>query len=275
MKELTVKEKQEISLDILKAIHIICEDNGITYSVIGGTLLGAVRHKGFIPWDDDIDIMMPRGDYERFCRLFIHSDKYKVLSTQNDKSCKIAYAKVCDIKDTVVIDQAWTSEKVGLWVDVFPFDGAENDYDAFKSRYARIKKIWTSLFYNRAIAGKTSKANNAKLNIAIRCLSLLHLSRLNDFLARVKIRRINESAQKVPYGTTDFVSQFAFLEPGPKEYFAYGAFQDRELMRFEDTEVYGISGFEHYLTRFYGNYMQLPPEKDRVPKHEDSRIVWR
>lgn len=271
---LSVKEIQHESLEILKEIHSFCEKNGIMYSVIGGTLLGAIRHKGFIPWDDDIDIMMPRDEYERFCNSF-HSEKYKLLSWHNDTSCKIAYAKVCEMEKTMVKDQAWTSENVGIWVDVFPFDGAEDDFNSFKQRYSYIHSIWTSLYYNRALGGEPGPHNNAKLNFAIRALRAFHLSGLNNMLARRKIRRIDTKAQQIPYGKSGFVSQFAFLEPGIKEYFELKAFQKTDLVPFEDTIVRAISGYDHYLTRFYGDYMKLPPEKDRVPKHEDSGIVWR
>ena len=107
VKVLTLKEIQTESLGILKDIHSFCIKHDIKYSVVGGTLLGAVRHQGFIPWDDDIDLMMPREDYERFCRIYC-SEQYRLFSCHNDRSCKIAYARVCDMNRTLVLEQAWT-----------------------------------------------------------------------------------------------------------------------------------------------------------------------
>ena len=274
MKELSLKEIQEVSLSILKDIHSFCEKETISYSVSGGTLLGAIRHKGFIPWDDDIDVMMPREDYEKFCKEY-NAERYKVFSLNNDKSCKIAYARVCDMTQTLVKEQAWTSTKVGVWVDVFPFDGAEDDYEEFKNHYSSIKKIWASLFYNRALGGGVKPSNSNKLNVTIKALSSLHLLWINDMIARIKVKRINTKAQSIAYGTTHHVSQFAFLEPGFKEYFELDAFSNTVLVPFEDTVVRAISGYDHYLTHFYGSYMELPPIEQRVPKQDYLKFVWR
>ena len=261
-------------IDILKDIHLFCHKKSICYSVAGGTLLGAIRHQGFIPWDDDIDVMMPRKDYELFCKTYC-SNRYEVVSMTNDKSCKIAYARVCDMTETLVQHQAWTSKKVGIWVDIFPIDGAEDDYESFKNHYSDSKKIWESLFYNRALGGEVNSSNSAKLNFAIRCLSLFHLSWINDIIARKKVKALNQYAQLIPFGTTHHVSQFAFLEPGFKEYFEYEAFSKIVKMPFERTAVYCISGYDHYLTKFYGNYMELPPVEQRVPKQNYLKFVWR
>ena len=274
MKELTLQEIQTVSLDILKDIHLFCENNSIRYSVAGGTLLGAIRHKGFIPWDDDIDVMMPREDYRIFCETY-SSRPYRLISFNNDKSCKIAYARVCDMGKTLIQDQAWTSKKVGVWVDVFPFDGAEDDFVSFTKHYAANKEIWESLFYNRALGGGVKPGNSNKLNTTIKVLSLLHLLWINDIIARIKVKRINHNAQLIPYGTTQHVSQFAFLEPGIKEYFDIDAFQKTVMLPFEDTTVNAIVGYDHYLTRFYGDYMELPPVEKRVPKQDYLKFFWR
>lgn len=274
MKSLTLAEIQSVSLGILKDIHSFCKENTISYSVIGGTLLGAIRHRGFIPWDDDIDIMMPREEYERFCRTYC-SVNYKVISFHNDSSCKIAYARVCDVTRTLVQEQAWTSEQVGIWVDVFPFDGAEDEYKSFINHYTSNRKIWKSLYYNRALGGGIRLNNSTKLNFTIKVLSFFHLLWMNDIIAMLKVKRINKNAQLIPYGNTRHVSQFAYLEPGLKEYFEFEAFKEIVVKPFEDTEVNCISGYDHYLSKFYGNYLELPPEEHRVPKQDYLIFVWR
>lgn len=274
MVELKLNEVQAVSLGILKEIHSFCEENNITYSLIGGSLLGAVRHKGFIPWDDDIDIMMSRNEYERFCKQF-HSQHLKLLYWQNDKTCRISYARVCDMEKTIVEGQAWTAEKVGIWIDVFPFDGAEDDYEKFKKRYSANKKVWNSLFLNRALGSGVKSGNGPKLNFAIKVLTALHLLWLNDIITRKKVKRIDRNARRIPYGTTGHISQFAFLEPGSKEYFDIKEFNDVIKLPFEGTFVYAIAGYNHYLSRFYGNYMELPPEEKRVPKQNYLSFIWR
>ena len=91
MIELTLKEQQNIGLEILKDVHGFCVSRGIKYSVAYGSLIGAIRHNGFIPWDDDVDIIMPRPDYDLFCQEYC-SDAFDVISRSTDPSCAIAYA---------------------------------------------------------------------------------------------------------------------------------------------------------------------------------------
>ena len=99
MKEMTLREVQLFGLEILKDVHHFCTLNGIRYSLAYGTLLGAIRHKGFIPWDDDIDIVMPRPDYEKFCKTFKSDAGYDIFSPV-EGDCYLGYARVCDLKRT-------------------------------------------------------------------------------------------------------------------------------------------------------------------------------
>ena len=131
MREMTLTEVQQACLDILKDIHNFCQQNGIKYTLQGGTLLGAIRHKGFIPWDDDIDIAMPREDYDRFIRTYTSKKGYKLFSRElapMRKSVFLAFSRVCEMQKTFVDCRMlpWTSEETGVWVDVFPLDGIED-----------------------------------------------------------------------------------------------------------------------------------------------------
>ena len=156
MKELTIEEHKKLALDILVNVADFCDKNGIRYFLAYGTLIGAIRHKGYIPWDDDIDIMMPRSDYDRF--LKIYSDKngrYKVASPM-DKNTKLAYAKVIDTK-TVKIEGGVKYSGKNDWscvdIDVFPLEGQPTDENEFvkymkkrrfllRELYAKTNKIW-------------------------------------------------------------------------------------------------------------------------------------
>ena len=135
MKRLTLKEQQEFSLDILKDVAGFCERNGIRYSLGYGTLLGAVRHKGFIPWDDDVDVMMPREDYERF-RVSYRSDKYSFIDSRNTRDCYIAFGRVCDtVRTTSSSCITWVRKDVGVWIDIFPIDRVPDDLETFRRIY--------------------------------------------------------------------------------------------------------------------------------------------
>jgi len=155
MKQLSLREIQDVSCDILKVVHEFCIENKIQYSLAYGTLLGAVRHHGFIPWDDDIDIIMPRPDYLRFCKSF-HASGYQVFSHETTPDCIIGYARVCDMERTIVYGSTWTQKRTGLWVDIFPIDGAENNRNDFEQRCLKVKKIFADMQVHRNANKKLS-----------------------------------------------------------------------------------------------------------------------
>ncbi|MBQ7239602.1 MAG: LicD family protein, partial [Bacteroidales bacterium] len=127
MQELTLKELQGVSLDLLVSLHDFCVKNKVNYSIAYGTLIGALRHKGFIPWDDDIDVMMPRPDYERFCKSY-KSDRYRLIYYGNDKTALAGFARLVDCQKTnYKTERPWTMQKSGVWIDIFPIDGVEKD----------------------------------------------------------------------------------------------------------------------------------------------------
>ena len=151
-RQLGLKDIQRVSLDILKDVHAFCISNGINYSLAYGTMLGAVRHKGFIPWDDDIDIIMPRPDYERFKKSF-KSSKGNVLVTEDESY--IAFSRVCDTQRTMTGKSLWpwSKKELGLWIDIFPLDAVENDKQKFHDKIQRLESLST----------KQIKARNAKV----------------------------------------------------------------------------------------------------------------
>ena len=163
MKEMTLQEVQKVSLDILKDVHDFCESHNIKYSLAYGTLLGAVRHKGFIPWDDDVDIIIPRPDYERFCREYYSSHGYKLYCPE-DPANYMVFARVCDNEHTLVkTNHPWASEQTGVWIDIFPFEGLPSDEGDFLNLVKRIRgvaKIVYRLRFGKFL--KLSETNGVK-----------------------------------------------------------------------------------------------------------------
>ena len=130
---MTLNDIKKVSLDILISIHEYCKANGIKYSLGYGTMLGAVRHKGFIPWDDDIDILMMREDYDRFLSGYKDS-KFEVIDHKREKKYILPYAKVVD-KNTVLFNSWMPDLKLGVSVDVFPVDYVGKDMDEAEKLY--------------------------------------------------------------------------------------------------------------------------------------------
>jgi len=131
MKQMTIKDVQQVSLDILKDVHEFCVENSIHYSLSGGTLLGAIRHNGFIPWDDDIDIQLPRPDFECLVRSYKSAKGFKIYYHELNtcEGMTYCYARICDTLRTHVETGvlSWNTEKVGVWIDVLPCDGMPSD----------------------------------------------------------------------------------------------------------------------------------------------------
>lgn len=266
MKKLTVSELRDVQMSILDTVHEFCISNGIKYSLSDGTLIGAVRHKGFIPWDDDIDIYMPRADYERFEELFpsIKDGRYVLSSMYRDKEWHSTFAKVWDNRTISEIGSKNT-KPYGVFIDIFPVDDVPDDISEWKS-YMRIMKYRNKILSNRfrAISKKRSVANN---------FAIIILRILTFWLSPQKALMLMDSyAQK--YNNKGYHSCFEnsygpdLKAPFPKELFnelKYYPFENREYLAFADADT--------YLTLSFGDYMQLPPEKDRV--HHEEIAYWK
>lgn len=260
--ELTLKELQEASLGILQDVHSFCVKHNIKYSIDYGTLIGALRHKGFIPWDDDVDIVMPRPDYERFCSSYT-SDDYRLIYYGNDSSALAAFARVVDCKKThYETERPWTKQESGVWIDIFPIDGVEESAEEYAKRYFRLRKLCD-------IAYKFRRQNHhIKDSDSLWSKFKTHLSKVIGFGGRLPATMINRMTKKmslVPYGSTPFVGQCSCLDDGPIQ-FPIDDFKDYILLPFEQYEFYAMFGYNHHLRQLYGDYMQLPPEDKREPK---------
>ena len=192
MKELSLKEIQALSLEILIDVAEFCEKNGIHYSLAYGTCLGAVRHKGFIPWDDDVDVQMLREDYERFARTY-RSERFKFFDSSNMKDCWIPFGRVCDCERTVSkTNIPWHGGTVqtGLWIDIFPVDKVTADHDAYE-------RLFKSLVMDYEVLNRTRKAYARPCDCAtrkgrVKVWKLNHLHRRPKFRPEVLVGGRNE-----------------------------------------------------------------------------------
>ena len=271
MKQMTTKDIQQVCLEILKDVHEFCVKNNIKYTLQGGSLLGAIRHGGFIPWDDDIDIAMPRPDYDRFCKTYHSDNPYKLVCFENDKeNCFVGYARVCETEKTYVDCSMfpWTNYSVGVWIDVFPLDGALDDYSSEEKRNKEIWRMWAnSLRVRRSYRSfDLEKGFFNKLKLVGRKLV---------FGRKRYIGTLIKKCKEIPYGSTRHYSNLVF--PGYKmnEYHRTCVMDECILHKFEDSAFYIMKDYDEALTEKFGNYMELPPLDDRKPKQYFDIFYWR
>lgn len=282
MREMTLRELQLFALDILKDVSDFCIRNQIKYSLYGGTLLGAIRHSGFIPWDDDIDIIMPRNDYNRFCSIY-KSKNYHVVNRNNDKSFQLAYSRVCDISKTIYkAVEPCSNKPTGVWIDVFPADGCppnETDivdfYKANQQLYQKTERVrWSmasfSSEWNRMYSQKgILRAIRRMIGLSYRKI-YYNLSGKKDLW----ISRLIKLNSTYKYGETSFWGSFSCLYKSVV-YHPMDSFNECILCKFEDAEFYILKGYDGLLKRVYGDYMDLPPKEQQKPPLEKwYKFYW-
>ena len=277
MKQMTLGEIQQESLSILKTVDRFCRERGIRYGLAYGTLLGAVRHKGFIPWDEDIDVMMLRPDYDRFVREF-KAPGLKLYAPETDDHCWLAFARVCDTEKTVVRTLIpWVdpkAEDTGLWIDIFPLDPVPDDTEAYTAVYNKAHALYKELAHFRRTKGKVSAEFPARRRRKNFLQKLLHpIWHFSDpRVPRDKFLRFLKELP--PYGTTDHVGRLTNANC-IGDCFLRADFENPVRLPFEDGEFFAPRGYDQVLTGMYGDYMQLPPEDQRVYRPEYVKFYWK
>ena len=257
-KELSVDEIKQRVFDILCYLDDVCRRNKIIYYMDCGTLLGAVRHKGFIPWDDDIDILVDRADYQRFIDI-VNADqkKYKALSMHNNKNYHYLFAKVVDT-DTELIEEPISIEGMGAFVDIFPIEHLPS---------SKIKRrIFQGIIHLYRMALTVLRRNDqgfrpcgAKQKIVY--LLFKHRGWRNVQLSLDKMLDKRKD-QRTKYMVSVVCSGNPYRDVEKK------IFGKPAKLMFEGREFNAPCKYKEYLTILYGDYMQLPPEDKRVSNHD-------
>lgn len=272
MREMTLKEVQAVSLEVLKDVHTFCVGNNIRYTLYGGTMIGAIRHQGFIPWDDDVDIAMPRPDYEKFLQMYKSKTGYELKCYEHGNS-QLAFARVCEMKQTLVTQSLpWCNEDTGVYIDVFPLDGAPDDMKTAEQYIKKLYRSWTCVKLNRVSQRRllNQKTWGRRMNVLIRKMLFR-----NPIASRVDwTGRHIKACKTIPFGATRHFVNVSFGEYKMKEYQESADFESTIMVPFEDGMFCVCNGYDHLMRTKYGDYMQLPPESERRLKHGGSNYYW-
>lgn len=278
MKEISLDEMKKIQLDILVDIANFCDNNGINYYLAGGTLLGAIRHKGFIPWDDDIDIMMPRNDYKKFVHNYVNK-KYKVDYIEIDKKCSNRYARVNNI-DTVLVG-SWKEEKEEhVFVDIFPIDGMPDNKFMQKFIFFRqsiLINIHLATMLRYTVSNRYNDRNAGFLSwkkyirTLIKFAMVFTIGRTNS---RFWAKLIDNNAQRYKFENSNYVACLVSGSNGSKELMSKRIFQKKIKIVFENKKFWAPIGYNKYLSNLYGDYMKIPPKEKQV-SHHDFIAYWK
>lgn len=265
-----LRKVQLVELEIAKEIKRVCELLNINYFLDSGTLLGAIRHKGFIPWDDDMDIGMLRDDYERFVNEApkLLDEKFSLQTWDNDQYYGLAFAKL-RANDTIYIEEA-SSEAIthkGIYVDIFPYDAYPTD------KLKQLKQGANYYFLRRVILAKCKykpwSMDNSLFVVAIKRLVYIPVKLIAGFCPKKTwIKKYISKCTKYNGTNTGFVYEQAGAAHYGKWVIPEECFRELIPMEFEDSQFLCPKEYDLYLKTVYGDYMILPPKGQRENRHK-------
>lgn len=262
MKKIDLDEQKKILIDLLKYIDKVCEENNIKYSLMFGSLIGAIRHKGIIPWDDDIDIALMPEEYDKLMKALAKKhDYYFLLNPQTNKNYYYPFAKLVDSRTTLVEKSVKSIDNYGVYIDIFRYHYVSNNKLLRKIHYEIL--FFTETLFSRAMLNpKNIKRIKSKLIvIAANIIGV-------NFLKKRHLKLCN-NRKKTSYVLCDWPEYGA-----SKEILKASSFLKYKKVPFENIQAMIVSDYDDVLKTTFGNYMQFPPIEERCPRH-NTEIYWK
>jgi len=261
-KQISWEEQRQIQLEVLKYVDSFCKANAIQYSLAFGTLIGAVRHKGYIPWDDDIDIIMTRNNYEKFRKIY-KSPSYPLIDLKTDVNYPLSMGKIYD--NRTYYYRRGVKRNLGLFIDVFPLDNVPEDIHTRQEWVKEIREL------NRLNIDKNTpvkylfQSDSNFLGIIKKLLVKVFYSSssIHQKMEKLYVKYNAEETKYVGVPAVMSMKKQFCERVFPKELFS-----DYTTLIFENHQFSAISRYDEFLKIFYGDYMQLPPVEQRVGKHD-------
>ena len=260
MKELTLQELKEIELDILKVFDAFCKENNIKYYLSHGTLLGAIRYKKFIPWDDDVDLLIPRDDYNRMIKLFNDTERYRLFAFEKDSNYLYPIAKLCDM--TTRKDEFGYNNGVELGVDIdlFPLDAWDDDLKKAKQEVRYIKKNMFRLGLSKL--KKPDSIHPIKRFVKGIIMIIFKMRGSKHY-----IKNILKASHKEEQKGNNYLGCKAWCVYGEKGIIPAEVFADTVDIEFEGEKFPAPIGWNKYLSCLYGDYLPEPPKEKQKTHH--------
>lgn len=267
MKKLTDAEQRQINFELLCYFDEMCRKNHIHYSLTGGTLLGAVRHKGFIPWDDDVDVFLVRPEFEKLDTIFPEHHRFIWKSRSKEPGYEYVFGRLIDTKTVILDAGGMPSEGNGLFLDVCVVDGVPDQKMLRKWHIFLMKLIYRG---RRSVVYDVHQTEYFEKGALIRGIkSFLRKTTSLEFWQRL----MEKEMKRYPFDGGKFVGNFT-SQYGARELMHRSSWDSYVELEFEGRRFEACVGWEEYLKNIYGDYMQLPP-KDKQKGHHIGVVYWR
>lgn len=266
MKSVSVLKMKELEIEILDYFHHYCCENRICYFLWYGSLLGAVRHNGFIPWDDDIDVAVPRSDYERLIKEFNAENKsdFRLITADNNTDYYLPYAKIINTK-TILREEVDSCCEIGVYIDVFPLDNLGRSIKEAQRLLGTTKRWRVCLDIKNTLIVRHRKWYK---NIILRMGKLILATRDNNSIAR----KVNDLAKQNNERGNFLVGNMVLCTYKTREIMRREWIEKRTLHSFETHMFYIPKGHHEILEQLYGDYMK-PPSTHRITHHSSAAYM--